>query len=345
MIVDLHVNLESEDGSLVDPEQLATSAKSAGLDGMVVTQEGVMKPDLSGYHSAAEAQGLTLLGGVRLTTNHGWILCIFPDGVDLEDGWAEMDGDLYDATSVIDATEARGGATVALRPYDRDLSKPMGDHLFVLHGLSACEVQNTGLPESVNALALEAASSMEMPCIGSSGAKGAEGIGASATLLRDPVTSEMQLIEVIRSGDCWPVTFSDRVPVGDNGNGRGGRSRSRGDGRGRGGGGRGRGADRGGRSGGGGGGGARGRSGRGNGGGTRDASASRSRKRRRGRGGPRPDDIGNRASPSSVPVDDNIGNRVTPEERLPAEDIGNRLKPGEVSPYRTNAGDEDPGND
>ena len=334
MIVDLHVNLEAEDGTLVDPEQLATSAKTAGLDGMVLTQDGAMKPDLSAYQAAAEAQGITLLGGARLTTNHGWILCIFPDGADLSDGWAEMDGDLYDATSVIDATEARGGATIALRPYDRDLNKPMGDHLFVLHGLSACEVQNTTLADSVNALALEAASSMEMPCIGSSGAKGAEGLGSCATLLRDPVTSEMQLIEVIRSGDCWPVSFSDQVPVGDS-NGRG-RARGR-DGR-RDGGARGRGGRggsgphrRGGGSGGRGGGG---------GGGGRDGAGNRGRKRRRGRSGPRPDDFGNRASRQSGPVDDNIGNRVSPNERLPEEDIGNRLRPGEHSPYRTKPADE-----
>ncbi len=332
MIVDLHVNLEAEDGSLVDPEQLATSAKAVGLDGMVLTQEGMMKPDLAPYQEAADAHGLTVLGGTRLVTNHGWILCIFPDGVDLSDGWAdkdEADDALYDATSVIDATEARGGATVALRPYDRDLGKPMGDHLFVLHGLSACEVQNMALSESVNALALEAASSMEMPCIGTSGARGVEGLGSCATLLRDPVSSEMQLIEVIRSGDCWPIVFSDRVPVGDSGNGRG-RGRSRDGQRARDGGSRGRGG-RGPSSGRrGGGGGARG----GGGPGGRDAPAGRNRKRRRGRGGPRPDDFGNRANPQSGPVDDNIGNRVRPDERLPAEDIGNRLRPGEVSPYR-----------
>ena len=336
MIVDLHVNLESDDGTLVDPEALASSAKAAGLDGMVVTQQGVLKPDLAAYQAAADTHGLTILGGTCLSTNHGWILCIFPEGADLSDGWAEMDGELYDATSVIDATEARGGATVALRPYDRDLSKPMGDHLFVLHGLSACEVQNRTLSESVNALALEAASSMEMPCIGSSGAKGAEGLGSCATVLRDPVTSEMQLIEVIRSGDCWPVSFSDQVPVGDSGNGRSRGPRSR-DGRGRSGGGRGRGHDRGG---GGGGGNGNRRGGRNNGSGGRDAAGGRSRKRRRGRGGPKPDDIGNRAAPNSNPLDDNIGNRIPPEDRLPEEDIGNRLKPGEVSPYRTNGEDE-----
>ena len=340
MIVDLHVNLETEDGSLVDPEALATSAKAAGLDGLVVTQDGVMKPELSAYQAAADAHGLTVLGGARLSTNHGWILCIFPDGADLSDGWADMDGALFDASSVIDATEARGGATVALRPYDRDLTKPMGDHLFVLHGLSACEVQNTVLSESVNALALEAASSMEMPCVGSSGAQGADGIGACATLLRDPVSSETQLIEVIRSGDCWPVTFTDRVPIGDSG--RSGRPRSR-DGQrgGRDGGSRG---GRPGRSGGGGGGGGdRGRRGgrMGGGGSGGQGPAGRSRKRRRGRGGPKPDDIGNRAAPNSGPVDDNIGNRIAPNERLPEEDIGNRLRPGEVSPYRKNGKDEE----
>lgn len=353
MIVDLQVNLETEEG-VVDPEALVQGAKASGLDGVVLLKDGDLRPDIAAYATAGAEQELRVFSGARLVTNHGLILCIFPAGdVDLSDGWADKEDDVFDATSVIDAVEERGGVTVALRPYDRDVAMPMGDHLFSLQGLTACEVQSHGLTDIANDLALEAASNMEMPCVGSSDAKGTEGLGTVATLFRQSVGDETELCEALRNGDCWPVSFSDRAPAppkreerSGGGRGRGGRG-----GRGRGGdrdGGGGRDRDRGGRGGRGG----RGRGG--GGGGDRDGGGGGNRRGRRGGrgGGGRgrrnvPDGYGNTVTtpPRNVDIDENAGNIIRPDEsREIAEDIGNRLAPGEQSPYRRR-NDDDYGNE
>lgn len=306
MIVDLLVHLETEDGDLEEPEALMNTAKTVGLDAMVLVQSGALVPDLEPYRAAAESAGIRLFPGAELVTDRGHILALLPEGAALEPGFApEVEAGVWSATEAVDAVEAKGGAAVALRPYDRELSWPMGDHLFSLQGLDACEVRSGKASDIANDLALEAASNLEMPCVGTSGADGTEGLGETATLLRRPVTDAAGLIAIIKAGECWPVTFRETLPpeVRDERRGRGGGDRNRGrDRRGAGGGGRGRSDDRGGRR-------RRGGGGRG-----RDE-----RGRSGGRG--RSDDVGNRA-----PRDENTGPGVP-------DDIGNRRSPGESSPY------------
>lgn len=346
MIVDLQVNLESKDGALVDALALVERAKAAGLDGLVVTQEGQLSPDVQAFRDAGAEHGVKIFSATKLATNHGLILCIVPAGAGaLAEDFAERAEDgIYDAASVIDAVDGLGGATIALRPYDRDVARPMGDHLFSLQGLSACEVQNGRISDIANDLALEAASNMEMPCVGTSCAEGVEGLGTAATLFRAAVSSESELCEAIRAGQCWPVTFSDEAPRPEQPRRDRGGDRRGGGGRrgGRGGRGGGRGGDRGGD-----------RGGERRGGRDRDRDGNRDRDggrggrggrgggRGRGRGGggrgrrsgPLPDDIGNRAPQQRRSVDEDIGNRRS-EDRELDENIGNRLAPGEVSPYR-----------
>ncbi len=309
MIIDLHVNVETPEGD-VDPSVLARGALDAGLDGYVLTRQGELVPDLEAYRSAGRELGLSVFAGAEISTNHGLILCILPDGTALADDFAPKDGPLFDAAAAIEAIDKLGGATVALRPYDRDVSVPMGDHLFSLHGLAACEVQNGRISEIANDLALEAASNMEMPCVGTSSARGAEGLGTTATLFRRTVEDSVALIEALRHGECWPLSFSDTAPA-EEAPKRDGRRRSEGK----------------------------------DGGGRRDGRRDGRRRRGGGRGqrggggagrGPVPDDIGNRAPGGRTNVPEDIGNRIRPEsdDHLPPEDIGNRLAPGEQSPFR-----------
>lgn len=332
MIIDLQVNVESKDGAPTDPEALAQQLAASGLDGAVLTRSGEVAPDLSAYREAARAAGVRVFAGAKVSTNHGLILCLVPSGTALGPDFAAKENDVYAASSVIDAIESLGGVTIALRPYDRDVPMPMGDHLFSLQGLVACEVMNGQVSEIANDLALEAASNMEMPCVGTSSARGVDGLGTTATLFRGAIEDETQLCDAIKHGHCWPVAFSDRAPKpeadgrrsgGRRGDGRRGDGR-RGDGR--------RGersarGDRGGRS---------DRDGRSDRGG-------RGRGGRRGRGGPMPDDIGNRAPRSDSSLPEDIGNRIRPEpeENLPPEDIGNRLRPGESSPFKRRTEDTD----
>lgn len=334
----MEVRLPEELASPEALEALVGRAKAAGLDGMVVTREGRF-PSLDPLRGLAEGQGLKIFSGAKLATNHGLLLCLVPDPKpDMAADWvAPDDKGLIDALSVIDEVSDRGGLTIALRPYDRNVANPMGDNIFTLPGLGAAEVQNGGLSASVNELALEAASNLELPCVGSSSSSGEQKLGTAATLFRGAVSTEAELIDAIRTGDCWPVVFSDRVPAREAASARGGEGRGDRGGRGRRGGG-GRGDGRGGESRGGGGenrGGGEGRGGRR--GGRRRRGGGGGMGAGPGRGGPGRDDLGNRQSQRTGgrPLDEDFGNRVNPreQENRVDEDIGNRLRPGEVSLY------------
>lgn len=228
MLVDLQVGLSGKDGAAVEPEVLLDNLKKAGLDGAVLTDKDGTFPNLSPLRDVATNKGVALFAGAKVPTNHGLLLALLPDpNTDLGDAWKPGDAGVFDARTVIDTIEGKGGVTIALRPYDRDVPRPMGDHIFTLQGIAACEVQSGRISPSANELALEAASNLELPCVGSSAANGTEGLGTAATLFRSAVKSEADLVEAIRHGDCWPVTFSTEVPAGDGQ--RGGRREGRGD--------------------------------------------------------------------------------------------------------------------
>ena len=212
MIVDLQVNLETEDGSLVDPEALILAAKEAGLDGLLVTQKRTPEPDLTAYRKIAAEAGIQIFSGIKLVTNRGWILAVLPSDKQLPSEITGPDDGVVCAHQVVEQIKAVGGVSIALRPYGRDVVPLMGDHLFSFEGLTACEVMAGSLNEIANDLALEAASNLEIPCIGTSGASGNQGLGTAATLLRRTVKTEDELVDIIRSGDCWPVGFRMDVP-------------------------------------------------------------------------------------------------------------------------------------
>ncbi|MBX2811109.1 MAG: hypothetical protein KTR25_04845 [Myxococcales bacterium] len=211
MIVDLLVHLETAEGTLVEPSALMEAAQSAGLDGMVLSRSQNLKPQISSYQQAAKRADIAVFWGITYVTNRGLILAILPSGAD-DDGLPSPNDTGIDAPTAIKAVTERGGVTIALRPYDRDVTRPMGDYLFALEGLHACEVMSGRASEIANDLALEAASNLEMACVGTSGAQGLSGLGKAATLLRRPVEDETGLVEVIKSGDCWPIAFVDQLP-------------------------------------------------------------------------------------------------------------------------------------
>jgi hypothetical protein len=149
-----------------------------------------------------------------------------------------------------------GGAVVAAHPYDRSIERPGGDVVFSLDGLSAIEGHDARRKSATNDLAVEAADHLGLPCVGGSGARDGLGeIGKAATLFRDVVRTEADLVAQLRSGTVFgvvigvtpgpPETRAARGPGdrrGDRGGDRGGRrdagrggrdgSRGRGDSRG-----------------------------------------------------------------------------------------------------------------
>ena len=117
-----------------------------------------------------------------------------------------------------------GGAAVAAHPYDKSVERPSGDFIFTLDGLSAIEGLNTHRKGPANDLAVEAADHMTLPCTGGSGALGSlDEIGKAATLFRDPVASESDLVQQLRAGTvfCVAIGVSPGAPEGTRGERRG----------------------------------------------------------------------------------------------------------------------------
>ncbi|MEE2901233.1 MAG: PHP-associated domain-containing protein [Myxococcota bacterium] len=325
MLVDLQVEIPS------DVDNLIASTKAAGLDGIVLTSNETLFPVVSDLKDNEE--GVHVFSGAKVATNNGLLLCLIPNpGEELGDDWAEKDGDVYDAISVINAIESLDGVVVALRPYDRDVELPMGDQIFGLTGISACDVQNGRLSPNSNGLALEAASNLELPCVGLSSAADVSELGTSATLFRTDLATEEELIEAIRHGECWPVLFSAEAPrVSSGQRNRRGRNGRRGD--------RDNNGRRGRRDG------RRNNNRRGSGGGGRRTGRDGNRGRSGGRRGPVSDDVGNRVDSGRGQrnIDENAGNRIndTQEKHL-AEDYGNAISTGDSS--RHNDVDDNIGN-
>jgi predicted metal-dependent phosphoesterase TrpH len=249
MLIDLHVHSHHTLGCPLAPRDVVRRAKEAGLDGVAFTDLNTLE-GLEEIRSAGAAEGLLALCGVEITTDRGHYLCYFPDPARVPPP-PQLFGSKtpWPVREVLQRVNEMGGAVVAAHPYDKTIERPSGDFIFTLDGLSAIEGLNARRGKGpASDLAMEAADHMGLPCTGASGAQDSlDEIGKAATLFRQPVGSEADVVAQIRSGGIFSVAIgvAPRPPEqreharGDRG-GRGGGRGERGE---RGG----RGGDRGGR--------------------------------------------------------------------------------------------------
>jgi hypothetical protein len=109
---------------------------------------------------------------------------------------------------VVKRVREMGGVVVAAHPYDKSIERPSGDFIFTLEGLNALEGFNARRKGPANDLAIEAADHMSLPCVGASGAQPTlDDIGKAATLFRDLVASEADLVRQIQAGSVFCVTI------------------------------------------------------------------------------------------------------------------------------------------
>ena len=226
MLIDLHVHSHHTRGCNLDPRDVLRRAKEAGLDGVAFTDLNTLD-GLEEIRSAGRDEGVLALCGVEIATDHGHYLCFFPDPARVPappqvfgsaTPWAVRD--------VLAKVRELGGVAVAAHPYDKSVERPSGDFIFTLDGLSAIEGLNTRRKGPANDLAVEAADHMNLPCIGASGAMGGlEEIGKAATLFRDPVASEADIVRQLRAGTIWCVALGVTPGAAEAGRDRGGERR------------------------------------------------------------------------------------------------------------------------
>jgi hypothetical protein len=245
MLIDLHVHTHHTRGCSLSPRDAVKRAKEAGLDGVAITDLNTLD-GLDEIRAAGAAEGFLALCGVEVATDHGHYLCFFPDPAKVPaPPQAFGSATPWPVRDVLAKVKELGGVAVAAHPYDKSIERPSGDFVFTLDGLAAIEGLNTRRKGPVNDLAVEAADHMNLPCIGTSGAHAAEEIGKAATLFREPVRSEADLVAQLRAGTIFAVAIGV-TPTGDAGRDRdrGGRGDRGGDRRGGHGGGGGRGGPR-----------------------------------------------------------------------------------------------------
>ena len=207
MLIDLHVHSNHTRGCTVAVRDLVRRAREVGLDGIVLTDLNTLE-GLAEVREAAKAEGFLALCGVEVATDHGHYLCYFPDPARVP-APAQIFGSAtpWLVRDVLAKVRELGGVAVAAHPYDKTIERPSGDAIFTLYGLAAIEGLNASRRPSINDLAIEAADHMNLPCTGASGAHDLAAIGKAATLFRDPVASEADLVPQLKAGKIFSVAI------------------------------------------------------------------------------------------------------------------------------------------
>jgi predicted metal-dependent phosphoesterase TrpH len=220
LLVDLHVHSSSTPGCKLDPTLAIEKAEAVGLDGICFTDRNTWARAAE-LKQLRETTELAVFVGAEIATDHGHYLVFLPDPASApapEEMFGKPTvGDLWPVRTVVEKVREAGGAVVAAYPYDRNLERPAGDFIFTLRGLSAIEAIAGTRKSNVNELAIEAADHLALPSVGGSAAMdGYDQIGTAATLFRDQVKDEAELVEALRVGAVWAVQIG-RPPkfVGD----------------------------------------------------------------------------------------------------------------------------------
>jgi hypothetical protein len=213
MLIDLHVHSHHTAGCALKPAEALRRAREAGLDGVAFTDTNTLE-GLEEFRAAGREEGLLALCGVEITTDRGHYLCFFPDPAKVPAPPQMFGNTPWPTREVVRRVGEMGGVVVAAHPYDKTVERPSGDFIFTLEGLAAVEGLNGRRKGPANDLAVEAADHMNLPCIGASGAHALEDIGRAATLFREPVRGEADLVAQLRSGSvfCVAIGVTPRPP-------------------------------------------------------------------------------------------------------------------------------------
>ncbi len=224
MLIDLHVHSHHTRGCTLTPGDVVRRAKETGLDGVAFTDLNTLD-GLEEVRAAGRDEGFLALCGVEVATDRGHYLCFFPDPARVP-APPQLFGSAtpWPVRDVLAKVKELGGVVVAAHPYDKTVERPSGDFIFTLDGLAAIEGLNAHRKGPSNDLAVEAADHMSLPCTGASGAiSSLDEIGKAATLFRDPVASEQDVVQQLRAGTVFCVAIGvSPAPVEA---GRGGRER------------------------------------------------------------------------------------------------------------------------
>ena len=208
MIIDLHCHSEQTASDNVKLDDLIARAKQTGLDAICLTEMNTYV-DPERIETIAKAADFPIFIGFELATSKGHLLC-YPPTPFSDPKWKVLNGYQRDGFYVIEDTikwlKSQDVAIVAAHPYKRNIENPMGDMIFNIQGLDAIEVLDGALSKVHNDLAMEAAASLQLPCIGGSNTKQSlQSLGRFGTLFLHHIDTQERLASSISKGDAWAI--------------------------------------------------------------------------------------------------------------------------------------------
>ena len=211
MLIDLHVHSHLSRGCDLNPKKVLERAMSHGLDGVAFTETNTQDGCDELIELGRDAP-IKVFVGLELNTDKGQYLCFFPDPERAPEPvqmWGSNREKPWSAAECLPKLKSLGAAIVAARPYDKDFSHPAGDFVLSLQTLSAVEGYNAKLRQTVNDLAVEAADSLRLPCVGGSDARAMDEIGRGATLFKDPIATQSDLVRALQGKNYWAVMVGE----------------------------------------------------------------------------------------------------------------------------------------
>ena len=205
MIIDLHVHTRRYSGcSNIDPMDALASAKSAGLDGLALTEHGILWPPdpLKALRREAEKMELVLLAGQEITcfvSSHRADFLVF--------GLDESLGSSTGPAELVEHVHKRNGVVIAAHPFKPsrtgDGYNGAGEDIYHLD-LDGIEYFHPDHDREARARVGKAADSLDLPMTGSSDAHEPGRIGIYATRFERPVLTETDLVREIKAGRIVP---------------------------------------------------------------------------------------------------------------------------------------------
>jgi predicted metal-dependent phosphoesterase TrpH len=212
MLIDLHVHSYLSRDCPLNPLKVIERAIEHGLDGVAFTETNT-QDGCDELLDIARTAKIKVFVGLELATDKGQYLCFFPKpdrAPEPVQMWGSNREKPWSADEALPKLKSLGAAIVAARPYDKSFATPGGDYVKGLKLLSAVEVYNPKVRMGFNEQAIELAQSLKLQGIAGSDARTSlDEIGLAATLFKEPVKNQEDLVKAISDGKYWPVQMGE----------------------------------------------------------------------------------------------------------------------------------------
>lgn len=201
MIIDTHMheNKYSFD-SLISLDEIITTAKEVGLDGVCITNHDnatLIKETGSSFYK----DGILVLVGAEILTTKGDIVVFNIDNLP-EDKFLP---NKLSPRELLSLVKANNGVTIAAHPYRKN-NRGLGDHIYeVADILDGVEAFNGSTPPHLNLTAYKTATELDLGIFGASDCHITKKIGSYATEFNGNIRDMKDFVEAVKSKDCCPV--------------------------------------------------------------------------------------------------------------------------------------------